>query len=288
MGELFCFLFTCAISEFRFSSSIFRYAYPIAIPLGGEIIEFGGEKDRKSGMDLVNAKSEIVLHSHSGGELWGLATHPTNPEIYVTVGDDSTLRVWNVRTDKMVYSVELGWSARSVCFHPSGEILAIGFMESQKGGGKKEKKNEKNVNKVEGDKKNENKTENKTKNEHNGAVQLFSFKINLSNSNNSMNNNSQIMMQKIAFGCPTTAWVNDVNISPSGKLLAVSSHDKKIYFYDLPNFNSGECVSEWIDCLKKEKFVFDKHSSAVLHTDFSSDGKYLQTDSQVLLLVYIV
>lgn len=227
-------------------------------------------------MDLVNAKSEIVVHSHSGGELWGLATHPIFPDIYVTVGDDSTLRVWNVRTDKMVYSTELGWPARSVCFHPSGEILAVGFMESQKGGGKKEKKNEKNE--KNGNKDEENK---KSKNEHNGAVHLFSFKMTSSNSNT-----SQITMQKIAYGCPTTAWVNDVNISPSGKVLAVSSHDKKVYFYDLPNFISGEYGNEWNDCLKKEKFVFDKHSSAVLHTDFSLDGKYLQTDSQVILSVH--
>ena len=122
----------------------FIFSYLFLFPsLGGDIIEFGGEKDRKSGIDLVNAKSEIVVHSHSGGELWGLATHPNLSDIYVTVGDDSTLRVWNVRTDKMMYSIELGWPARSVCFHPSGEILAIGFMESQRGGGKKEVKRKK-------------------------------------------------------------------------------------------------------------------------------------------------
>jgi len=40
---------------------------------GGEIVEF------------TDKKSQIHLRSHSKGELWGLALHPTQPHFY-TVG----------------------------------------------------------------------------------------------------------------------------------------------------------------------------------------------------------
>ena len=96
-------------------------------------------------------------------------------------------------------------------------------------------------------------------------------------------------MEKICDGCITTAWVNEIKFSPTGKILAVGSHDKKMYFYDVPNmFNNSSNFNEnsldkneWENCMKETKFIFDKHSSAVLHCDYSLDGKYLQTDSQV-------
>ena len=72
-------------------------------------------------------------------------------------------------------------------------------------------------------------------------------------------------------------------------LSGIHIHDKKMYFYDIPNiFNNSSNFdensfdkSEWENCMKETKFIFDKHSSAVLHCDYSLDGKYLQTDSQV-------
>ena len=233
--------------------------------LGGEIIEVscGGGK---GSMDLSQPKPGVLLYSHSGGELWGSAVHPSVHDLYVTVGDDCTLRVWSVSTDRMVYSIGLGWAARCVCFHPCGGVVAVGFMESVKGGAKKEKK--------------EKEKEKDAKNSHVGAVHLYSFTVNSSN--------GSISMEKISDGCTTTAWVNEINFSPSGKILAVGSHDKKVYFYEIPSLPNGEnfVVSEWENCLKKTKFVFDKHSSAVLHSDFSLDGKYLQTDSQVRSLCH--
>ena len=38
--------------------------------------------------------------------------------------------------------------------------------------------------------------------------------------------------------------------------------------------------------LKHEHFKFDKHSSAVLHVDFSSDGKYFQSNCQAGELLF--
>ena len=234
----------------------------------------GGTLGGKGGGDLTHGQPEVLLYSHSGGELWGSCSHPFLPDLYVTVGDDCTLRVWSVSTNRMVHSISLGWSARCVCFHPSGNVLAVGFMESVKGGAKKEKNK--------GEKEDKKDSKNNT---HDGAVHLYSFIIN----NNNNNGNITIKMEKICDGCITTAWVNEIKFSPTGKILVVGSHDKKMYFYDIPNiFNNSSNFnensldkSEWENCMKETKFIFDKHSSAVLHCDYSLDGKYLQTDSQV-------
>lgn len=51
----------------------------------GEIIEVG-EK---------NAASNLLLDGHSGGGVWGVATHP-NKELCVTAGDDATIRLWKL------------------------------------------------------------------------------------------------------------------------------------------------------------------------------------------------
>jgi WD40 repeat protein len=241
---------------------------------------------------VKNMSSEVLVYSHSGGELWGLAVHPNIPDLFVTVGDDCTLRVWSLNLNKMIHSVDLGSAARSVTFHPSGAVLAVGFMERKKSGGIKEKEKEKDKDKE------KNKIDGQMKSVNlDGAVHLYSFTVDststsTSNSNSNSNSNSSsgsvtnyaaISVLKVSHGCDTVAWVNDVTFSPTGEILAVGSHDTKMYFYGIPGIpqGGGPLGDVWGQCLKKTKFVFDKHSSAVLHADFSSDGKYMQTDSQV-------
>ena len=74
----------------------------------------GGTLGGKGGGDLTHGQPEVLLYSHSGGELWGSCSHPFLPDLYVTVGDDCTLRVWSVSTNRMVHSLGLGWPARWV------------------------------------------------------------------------------------------------------------------------------------------------------------------------------
>lgn len=233
----------------------------------------------------------MLVHSHSGGELWGLTVHPIIPDLYVTVGDDCTLRVWSLNLNKMIHSVDLGSEARSVCFHPSGAVLAVGFMERKKNGENKNKETEKDKDKEKDKEKMKKDGQMKSENVD-GAVHLYSFIVDssTSTSTSTLSNYASISTLKLSHGCNTVAWVNEVNFSPTGSILAVGSHDKKMYFYDIPGIpqGGGSFGDVWGQCLKKTKFVFDKHSSAVLHSDFSNDGKYLQTDSQVIsVCVYV-
>ena len=40
----------------------------------------------------VSGNSLLLLEGHYSGELWGLATHPLNPDLFLTAGDDCTIR----------------------------------------------------------------------------------------------------------------------------------------------------------------------------------------------------
>lgn len=69
---------------------------------GGDIIEItstakeGGAKgaaahttvEDNRNRDIAGGEAVAHLHSHFKGELWGLATHPTNADLIATVGDD--------------------------------------------------------------------------------------------------------------------------------------------------------------------------------------------------------
>lgn len=85
---------------------------------GGEIIEISSQKpdvnnnnntkkmiDNNSSnihYDLTNAMVNVLIYSHFDGELWGIATHPLDANIFASVGDDSTLRLWSIKDNKML------------------------------------------------------------------------------------------------------------------------------------------------------------------------------------------
>ncbi|KAJ1389188.1 WD40-repeat-containing domain protein, partial [Ochromonadaceae sp. CCMP2298] len=75
--------------------------------------------------------------------------------------------------------------------------------------------------------------------------------------------------------CTLSPQVSDLKFSPDGRLLGVASHDKRLYAYEA-----------WGGCLSKPRFAFNKHSSAVLHLDFSQDGLYFQSNCQASELLF--
>lgn len=245
---------------------------------GGEVIEIGSESApggrKATGMDIASASACTHLHSHFNGELWGLAVHPTDPDIFVTVGDDGTLRVWSISANCQLLNMYLGWPARCVAFHPTGESIAVGFFEKVKGGhgggkkaaGKGAPAAAAGAGAGDG-----------AGGAHNGSVHVFSFALDA----------GSVKVEKVAEGCESVAWICDVKFSPNGRLLAAASHDKKLYCYTIPDTPPG---AEWAKCLEKNALAFakfDKHSSAILHVDFSLDGKFMQTDSQSGELLFI-
>ena len=42
------------------------------------------------------------------GELWGLATHPTDPDVFATCGDDKTIRIWSILARRLLRKAIIG------------------------------------------------------------------------------------------------------------------------------------------------------------------------------------
>ena len=89
---------------------------------GSEIYEIGIE----GGEDL---HAGPIVSGHCKDELWGLCENPVKRE-YCSVGDDGTLRIWDIVTKSMRAEngfLDLKGMARAVCFSPDGSLLAVAF-----------------------------------------------------------------------------------------------------------------------------------------------------------------
>lgn len=227
---------------------------------GGEIVEVCASSENQASkslntFDISSASATVLVYSHFSGELWGLAPHPTNPDIVVTVGDDSVLRIWSISKNAMVSHQLLEWPARCVAWHPTGTCVAVGFHEAVSASGRKKA------------------TKSKTKatTSVRSGVKLFAV------------NPTTFVCSKICEGCSSLAWIQEIKFSPNGLFLAACSHDKNMYVFSIPD---NDDFDTWRDCLSAPKYTFSKHSSAVLHVDFSSDCKYFMTNCQAGELLF--
>jgi len=268
---------------------------------GGEIIELtttatSKDSDSKNALDISGAHECVLLTSHSMGELWGLAVHPVNSDLFVTVGDDASLRIWSIKKQKMVYSKKLPHAARSVAWAvlpedglvddeedakdaKTGprELIAVGFMAADK---------------VPHSRKNKSADAGAPASVHDS---LHIYKA------SSVKGNYELT--KLATGGHTKAWVSALHFSPlyisnggeevATMRLGAGAHDKNLYFYDLPNryaenqelhLHGDAAFKHVLDTPKP--YVFKKHSSAVINFDFNGDGTKFQSNCQAGELLY--
>jgi microtubule-associated protein-like 6 len=87
----------------------------------------------------MKSGSMIQLHEgHYEGEVWGLAMHPTDKDVFCTVGDDKTVRIWSISLNRMLRKLKTDTVMRSVAWSNDGKFLLIGCGGSS--GGKRGKK----------------------------------------------------------------------------------------------------------------------------------------------------
>jgi microtubule-associated protein-like 6 len=85
-----------------------------------------------------DSKRFILLNEgHSANELWGLSMHPTDSDLFVTSGDDKTVRVWSISKRKLVKKAVLDTMARAVDWSPDGTTIAVGLGGQVAGGAQK-------------------------------------------------------------------------------------------------------------------------------------------------------
>jgi len=63
----------------------------------------------------------------ASGELWGLAPHPTKPDVFATSGDDGTVRVWSISQGRLLRKCQLDAPSRCIAWSPSGRRLLVGL-----------------------------------------------------------------------------------------------------------------------------------------------------------------
>lgn len=80
-----------------------------------------------------SGSASIVHEAHYHGELWGLGMHPTDPDLFVTSGDDHTIRVWSISSRKMLRKALLDCTARCVSWSTDGKHIIVGMGGSWDG-----------------------------------------------------------------------------------------------------------------------------------------------------------
>ena len=93
----------------------------------------GNEIYELSAADGSDALGGPVTSSHFGRAMRGIACHPLKPE-FATCGADSTVRAWDITTRNPVRTAKLDAPVSCVCYHPNGDLLAIGLGNSSAAG----------------------------------------------------------------------------------------------------------------------------------------------------------
>lgn len=70
----------------------------------------------------LTGKMAQLSTGHCTDEVWGLAPHPTNPDIFITCGDDKTVRLWSVSRKRQLAMVVMENHMRVRGVHMVGSL----------------------------------------------------------------------------------------------------------------------------------------------------------------------
>eukprot|EP00455_Lapot_gusevi_P019716 TRINITY_DN2101_c0_g2_i10.p1 TRINITY_DN2101_c0_g2~~TRINITY_DN2101_c0_g2_i10.p1 ORF type:complete len:709 (-),score=303.98 TRINITY_DN2101_c0_g2_i10:148-2274(-) len=191
--------------------------------------------------ESAQAHAECLVVGHHDGELWGLDVSNSNPNIFVTAGEDNKLMKWDASTHRLV---KMGYistqvaekrrrdrraattsqepvnrCARAVALSPNGEVIALGTNQ--------------------------------------GCVNIY----------NAADLSPMASVDLNQYGKPNNTipenWIQDLKFNPSGSALAVATHGSVICLLSVPDF--------------RYKAKLAAHNAPVLHLDWSLDGANIQS-----------
>jgi microtubule-associated protein-like 6 len=154
-------------------------------------------------IDVSSKNARVLMESHSDGEVWGLAVHPTQNNIVVTTGDDNKVRSWDFKARRCVGSGTLDNAA--------GQERKAGYGAST--------------------------LASTTPNQQSRAVAVNHVNGHVAVAHNHGKvtvRPSFNQLDQVAFTLnEPKEWTQAMKFSPDGTKLAVGSHDNHIYVYDV-------------------------------------------------------
>ncbi|KAJ1457506.1 WD40-repeat-containing domain protein [Pelagophyceae sp. CCMP2097] len=75
----------------------------------------------------------LLSEGHFADEMWAVAAHPTDADLFATAGDDGTVRVWSVSLRALLRKARLDGPLRALAWSPDGRRLLVGMGGSTSG-----------------------------------------------------------------------------------------------------------------------------------------------------------
>ena len=91
--------------------------------LGSEIYRVNAVSSRS----WTAEQAVLLVQGHCLDEVWGLAPHPTEAHLFLTGGDDKTVRLWDAHTKQQVARANVNDRCRAVAWSPDGKRVACGL-----------------------------------------------------------------------------------------------------------------------------------------------------------------
>ncbi|GMH54311.1 hypothetical protein TrST_g10520 [Triparma strigata] len=238
---------------------------------GSEIYEFsnpaGGEEEEEP-KDINNG---ALIVGHSSDQLWGCAAHPVKNEV-ATCGDDKLVSLWDLDSNKVVRSIDVGDFARSCDYAPNGHLLAVGLGGVRNGGAIGSYEAPVFETKEEAEETEVGLGEEKKEAEEAEVIPtdpwlktLYALGVKPREKEGSVLVLS-LLEDEVRIVCANqdaAGYISDVKFSPDGNLLAAGSMDGNIYFYN--------CLKDFVLVGKTE----GSSGLPVCHVDWSADSAFV-------------
>ena len=250
-------------------SEIYETDVPGSLSQSEGMLVKGKYEDGKASCEI----GEALVKGHYQHELWGLAVH-TRKRIYCTVGDDCTLRLWDVVNRRECADlVALPCMARACAIHEHPDEDDHGGAEETKSRGYWSDGGDRlHIAVGMGG------SVGQGRQKLDGCVRIYSY-TKEGDIYKPVTRDGAVAYVQIH---DAHEWISDIKFSPDGKTLAVGSHDNAIYLYGVDFEDDGEGAIK----IKSPPRTFKKHSSYITHFDFDCKSMYLQSNCGAYELLF--
>ncbi|OMJ72735.1 hypothetical protein SteCoe_28741 [Stentor coeruleus] len=225
--------------SFKIIRTIQNSSFARALDMSGGNILCGNRDGSIIEISPTNEK-RILMQGHSDGEVWGMCIHPLNSNIIVTVGDDNYIKIWDIKKRICTGSCILETIAGQQRVAGQGASTLANTTPRQ---------------------------------------QARAICININGHVAIGFNDGHVLIwdsiegkNKVKPLNEPREWIESMAYSPNGQLLAVGSHDNRIYIYTTAEYRLRKTLTG--------------HSSFIIALDWSCDSNYLHTNCGAYELLF--